>query len=202
MAVFALRGFHAAKLDEVAERAEFGKATLYSYFETKEALFQAVLESVFEELLKRATEAFSARGTFAERLNAYVAGETAYFFESPEGHYLMMSESHLLRGENPLLQLTPKYTAILQAAIEREQRAKRIRRDLDPLTLAIALRSLVFAHFLGRIRHIMQDQRAADEAFVDEHFIEINKRIKSADIEEEIERATAFVATVFLEGVS
>ena len=37
--VFASRGFNDATLEEIAEKAEFGKGTLYNYFDSKELLF-------------------------------------------------------------------------------------------------------------------------------------------------------------------
>lgn len=48
-AVFAERGFDQATLDEVAARAEFGKGTLYNYFEGgKEAILLAIFDEVFD----------------------------------------------------------------------------------------------------------------------------------------------------------
>jgi AcrR family transcriptional regulator len=41
--VFAEKGFAAAKLDAIAQRAGISKGTLYLYFEDKEALFRAVV---------------------------------------------------------------------------------------------------------------------------------------------------------------
>lgn len=43
MAVFAEKGFAAAKLDEIAARAGVSKGALYLYFETKDDLFRAVV---------------------------------------------------------------------------------------------------------------------------------------------------------------
>lgn len=43
LAVFAEKGFAAAKLDEIAKRAGVSKGTLYLYFKDKEELFRAVL---------------------------------------------------------------------------------------------------------------------------------------------------------------
>lgn len=43
LAVFAQKGFAAAKLDEIAKRAGVSKGTLYLYFKDKEELFGAVL---------------------------------------------------------------------------------------------------------------------------------------------------------------
>jgi AcrR family transcriptional regulator len=47
--VFAQKGLHAATLDEIAEKAEFAKGTLYGYFQSKDDLFASMLE---EELVK------------------------------------------------------------------------------------------------------------------------------------------------------
>jgi AcrR family transcriptional regulator len=44
MAVFAERGFAAAKLEEIAKRAGVSKGALYLYFETKEDIFRAVVD--------------------------------------------------------------------------------------------------------------------------------------------------------------
>jgi AcrR family transcriptional regulator len=44
-AVFAEKGFAAARLDDIAARAGVSKGALYLYYETKEALFEAVVTS-------------------------------------------------------------------------------------------------------------------------------------------------------------
>lgn len=50
-AVFAEKGYADATLDEIAERAEFGKGTIYNYFEEgKEGLLFAVFEDIYREL--------------------------------------------------------------------------------------------------------------------------------------------------------
>jgi AcrR family transcriptional regulator len=45
LAVFAEKGFAAARLDQVAKAAGVSKGTLYLYFDSKEALFEAVVRS-------------------------------------------------------------------------------------------------------------------------------------------------------------
>ena len=200
--VFARRGFHAAKLEEVAERAEFGKATLYSYFDTKEALFEAVLADAFELLLARAEAAFAIDGTFEQKLAAYVGGEISYFFERPEGLHLMMSESSHLRSANPLIRLMPRYIAVLRAAIEKEQRARRIRRDLDAMELADVLRFMVFAQFYSRVHRIVEELGLVGDGYDEERIPDVMERIKSSDVEREIEHATTFITSVFLTGVA
>ncbi len=55
------KGFFAARMDDIAARAELTKGTLYLYFKNKESLFQALIESIgvananrIEELLAQA----------------------------------------------------------------------------------------------------------------------------------------------------
>jgi AcrR family transcriptional regulator len=43
-AVFAEKGFAAARLDEIAKRASISKGALYLYFETKQDIFEAVVK--------------------------------------------------------------------------------------------------------------------------------------------------------------
>ena len=52
LAVFAEKGFAAAKLDDIARRAGISKATLYLYFETKEEIFRAVARATVALLIE------------------------------------------------------------------------------------------------------------------------------------------------------
>jgi AcrR family transcriptional regulator len=51
--VFAERGFHAASMDEIAERADISKPMLYAYFGSKEGLYSAYVERAGAGLLER-----------------------------------------------------------------------------------------------------------------------------------------------------
>jgi AcrR family transcriptional regulator len=65
--VFAEKGFAAARLDEIAERAGVSKGALFLYFENKEALFRAVVRDLASPDLDAAEElAAGFHGRFAE----------------------------------------------------------------------------------------------------------------------------------------
>jgi len=66
--VFALRGFKDATIDEIAERAEFGKATLYHYFSTKEEMFQEVMQDGFAQMVELTRRELDREGTTRELL--------------------------------------------------------------------------------------------------------------------------------------
>lgn len=51
--LFVERGFNATRLDDVAQRAGVSKGTVYLYFESKEALFRAVVQDIVVPELAR-----------------------------------------------------------------------------------------------------------------------------------------------------
>ncbi len=57
--VFLQKGFGSATMDEIAQRAELGKGTLYSYFRTKEELYVTVMSEGLQILFDRIEETLS-----------------------------------------------------------------------------------------------------------------------------------------------
>lgn len=52
--LFVQQGFSATKLADVAKRAKISKGTLYLYFESKEALFRAVVQQIIVPVVEKA----------------------------------------------------------------------------------------------------------------------------------------------------
>lgn len=106
-AVFAERGYVHATLEEVAERAEFGKGTLYNYFPGgKEELLRAVLDGLFRDLMglmrpftepELPDEALAAPGAFRAALHGYFERLARYFYAHPDLFHLLMREARRLR---------------------------------------------------------------------------------------------------------
>jgi len=70
--VLSERGYYNTSLEEIADRLDLAKASLYHYFDSKEALLTACLGTVAEEAIRRLTVIASGPGTAAERLRALV----------------------------------------------------------------------------------------------------------------------------------
>jgi AcrR family transcriptional regulator len=66
--VFLERGFESARLDEVAQRAGVAKGTLYLYFPSKEALFEALIGSLIASPFQAAGEAMLKQDVPAEAM--------------------------------------------------------------------------------------------------------------------------------------
>ena len=90
--VFVAQGYHAAAMDEIAERAGVSKPVLYQHFPGKLELYLALLDESVDELLKAVSDALSSTNDNRQRVPAtfkafydYVAGvgeEFRLVFES------------------------------------------------------------------------------------------------------------------------
>ena len=71
--VFAGKGYNNTKIIEIAEKAGIGKGTIYEYFQSKEALFFAVFQRMFDiPLSKIARTSENVSNTVAERIRSTV----------------------------------------------------------------------------------------------------------------------------------
>ena len=72
--VFAQRGYHAARVDDVVKEAKTSHGTFYLYFSNKEELFRALVVEVSEQMRTLATELPSFNGAEAPAdLRAWLA---------------------------------------------------------------------------------------------------------------------------------
>lgn len=70
MPVFARQGFSGARMDDIAAEAGLSKGALYWYFESKDAIIDALMELFFDRELAQFKELFEADGPANERLRA------------------------------------------------------------------------------------------------------------------------------------
>jgi AcrR family transcriptional regulator len=70
MQVFAERGFHQARMDDIAERSGLSKGALYLYYTSKDAIIAALMRSLFTLELRGTRALLDAPDPVAERLIA------------------------------------------------------------------------------------------------------------------------------------
>lgn len=92
--VFSSVGYHAASMDDIAERAGVSKPVLYQHFPGKLELYLAILDAGTEDLLDSARTALSSTTDNATRVRNMV---NAYFdfVEDPGGAFRLVFESDL-----------------------------------------------------------------------------------------------------------
>lgn len=99
--LFAEKGYHIATLDEVAERAEFGKGTLYNYFESKHHILLAILQDDFDRLTAAWEQCFQSDQPFDGQLHCLIHETLAFFQTNRAFFHILMTERHLIQRDMP-----------------------------------------------------------------------------------------------------
>ena len=199
---FARKGFTDTTLDDVAELAEFGKGTLYNYFENKEALFASVLQDSFDRVMAIAREALAAERSFEEKIDRFVSEELRYFIENPATMHLMMRESHHLRGSNPMMQMLPQLLQMLGDTIAAEQKRRKVIANAEPMDLATILINMLFGQFTSRVYRRILCSASNSNGDYKCSLSEIFGAMSSETIDREVAAATKLIHTVFFTGVT
>jgi len=124
--VIAEKGLKRATLDEIAQKAEFGKGTIYNYFPNgKDEMLFAILDEVYGDLHTITQEAFATVETipFRDRLRRYVESFLSYFMRHRDLFVIVMKEANRIAfGDEESKSLYFKHNldrlvAVLQPAI-------------------------------------------------------------------------------------
>jgi AcrR family transcriptional regulator len=102
--VFAQRGYEAASVEEIAERAGISKPIVYEHFGGKEGLYAVIVDREVEHILGRIAEAISA-GSPRERLEQAALAFLTYVRERPGGFAVLLRDAPASKrnGEMPAL---------------------------------------------------------------------------------------------------
>lgn len=176
-AVFAEKGYADATLDEIAARAEFGKGTLYNYFEDgKKGILLAVFDDIIREMETLIHTVFqeerdedqslrSAFHTFVERYFKMIQDQQELFLILVrEAHRMALSDdpdrSRFFQEQQE--RLVDALTPVLDAAVEDG--------EIQPLpTDAVA--NLLLANVRGMGTHCTLQKRhcpGMDQPFLDD----------------------------------
>ncbi|MCB0716964.1 MAG: TetR/AcrR family transcriptional regulator [Bacteroidetes bacterium] len=104
--VFAEKGYSGATLDEIAHRSEFGKGTIYNYFEGgKEEILIAILNQMYDETASIASDVFSNERLAAESIrqlfSEFLTRIFTYLTEHRDVFIIHVKEAHaFLFAEN------------------------------------------------------------------------------------------------------
>ena len=147
MRVFRRHGFRRSSIEQAAEAAGLTRQALYHHFQSKEALFRAVIEQLFEGALAAEIAAANAAektgGGLADILVAQVNARLRHLIASFEGspHIEELFSEHLALGRDLYQKYAAAYAAQIAATIERVCRARRLvlARGMTASTLARCL---------------------------------------------------------------
>src|SRR3954453_2711938 len=87
--VFVAQGFHAAAMDDIADRAGVSKPVLYQHFPGKRELYLALLEQQVDELTERVRRAMAGTDDNRARVNGAVGAYFAFIDADGEAFRLV-----------------------------------------------------------------------------------------------------------------
>jgi AcrR family transcriptional regulator len=132
MLVFRRQGFRRSSIEQAAEAAGLTRQALYHHFKSKEDLFRAVIERLYESALAEEIAAASASekaaGSLADILVAQLTGRLKLAIASFEGspHIEELFSEHLVQGRDIYQKYAGLYDAQVVATIERVCRKQRL----------------------------------------------------------------------------
>lgn len=180
LAEFAERGFAATRLEDVATRADIVKGTIYRYFESKEALFEAALSSGMGSAFETLPELVAGyEGSTSDLLRLMISRLYQILF-SPDVELLariIISEGRRFPVVAELYHrlLVNRGRDILRQIIERGL----TRGDLVPSPLCATPEVLIGPVIMALVWHMIFDRfdPIAPERFLDAHLDLLEKAV-------------------------
>lgn len=151
---FARNGLGGARVDAIAQKASVNKRMIYHYFESKEGLFQTVLDQAYVDI--RAAE----QRLNLDHLDPAVALERLvrftwdYYLKNPEFITLVNSENlhrakHLKKSE-VIKVVSRKFVTMVSTLLDRGVIAGAFRTGVDPVQLNITIAAIGYYYLTNR----------------------------------------------------
>jgi AcrR family transcriptional regulator len=139
--VFGEKGFDLATVDAIAEAAKVAKGTVYLYYPSKQAIYDAAFTAGMAELEESSLQRIGRATTAREAIHSFVSARIEYFQEHPDFFRLYMTEvarqvAAKARGSCHLA--VDRQTRALQKTIEKAVANGEVR-GVDPEAAALAV---------------------------------------------------------------
>lgn len=170
--VFGASGFERATMDAIAAEADVAKGTIYLYYPSKRAIYEAAVEAGLAELDRLTVERVKQAHGVRDAIAGFIGVRTRYFLERPDFFRMYVHEiNRQIIGERSELRscqaALERQTRVLQQAIAQAVSRGEIRR-IDPTAAAMAVfdmtRGLVARRLLSPTR---SDIAAENDLFTD-----------------------------------
>lgn len=148
---FANRGFDGARIDEIVRRSKVSKNLIYHYFNGKDALFIAVLESAYASLRKRQEDMNLVEGEPLASIRKLVIDTFTHWSQSKRFiGYLNSENFHRAKHIKKSTAITSAYPVLIEnirKVLVKGQQDGVFRRGVDPIDLYISISALAYHFF-------------------------------------------------------
>jgi TetR/AcrR family transcriptional regulator, fatty acid metabolism regulator protein len=168
--VFAKKGFHSARVGDIAEEAGVAYGLVYHYFDSKEALLETIFRTTWTEMLARVREVEAAGVPASEAVRQVTALLLRTWRRDPDLVRVLVRE--VTRNQHVQREIE-EITAAMQALegiVRRGQETGEFRPDLDPRLAAVvfygALEEVLTGWVLGQLPDRDEDIARAEQNVV------------------------------------
>jgi AcrR family transcriptional regulator len=142
--VFAKRGYHGASTQDIADVLGIRQASLYYYFESKEAALEAVCADGVEDYAVRAQKILRGPGTASDKVASIVVQHLAPMVERLDFTLTFLRERRFLPApaRKRIRAIEVRYEQIIEKIIEQGIQSSEFRHELDARMAALALLGL------------------------------------------------------------
>ncbi len=147
--IFAVKGFHEARISDIAKEARVSESTIYEYFSAKEELLFSIPAEIISEYLKKNQEIFQYTWGASNKLRTLIHRHLSLYAQNEDYANVVML---ILKGNRNFLH-TDAYKIVQASArlttqvLEEGIRTGEFRSDLKP--------NLVRAMIWGTIEHLV-----------------------------------------------
>lgn len=180
-ALFSEKGVDGTTMDEIAKSAQYSKRTVYSYFSSKQALQNAMVQDGIEELGAQLRESVNAETVFLEKYRAFCRTMLHYYQEHTQLALTILDYQNGLEKSpddpdaavSAILKAQSEIYRLLEQILTEGQRQRATRQGLDiPKTSVLLWRwmsSMVI--FAGRREgYIKETMQSTDIDILQEGF--------------------------------
>jgi TetR/AcrR family transcriptional regulator len=170
---FAKNGLGAARTEAIAQQTGVTKAMIYYYFESKEKLYEAVLERSFNERLQAVQQIAFQQHTPTDALTKIINNLIRGASANPRWTNILMYEAMQNKGQYyNKIGLTSVYGAI-QAVLTEGVKTGEFR-NLDPMHAAVNIVGMCSFYFCAHenLKHLWPGKKMLSEEMVQQHLNE------------------------------
>ncbi len=140
--LFLQKGYHHTTLEEIAQHAQFGKGTIYNYFNSKEELFYGIVDELIAETTRIVESSMASPGDARTKLTLYAKKYLSYARDNFDLFQLIireMNNSSSAEFNKRLLSFSASFKKIIKLVaqpLKKEMKTK-TSKEADPLMLAM-----------------------------------------------------------------
>lgn len=147
---FAEHGFHGARIGRITQAANCNSRMIYHYFGSKEGLYVAVLDKVFEDIRKQEADLNFDKGDPAEKMKELVRFTYDYFLTNGNFRKLTRNENLLngkyIKRSAAIRDMSQPLIVALGKLLERGFATGAFRLKPDPVQLYLSIVALSAHH--------------------------------------------------------